>query len=388
MISEIALALVLLTGTGLMLKSFLRLRSVNPGYQAENVLTMSVELPETVYKTAEQVKDFHTRTLQRLSSLPGVIAAGAVNWSPLGGLLTKGDFRLEGGRRLPQHYMVDKLCVSSAYFRAMGIGLFKGRVFTEADNAAATGVVIVSQSVAQTLWPDEDPIGKRVSEEDHPKPEDWLTIVGVVNDVRQMSLAEKPDPALYFPYAQVRYTSWLSRMTFTLRTASNPQQLAGAMRAALHAVDPDQPVVAMSTMQEMIAASTAEPRFQTRLLGTFSLLALLLSAVGIYSVLAYSVAQRTKEIGIRVALGAEGRDVLAMIVRRTLVLAAGGVALGALGALAVTRVLAGFLFEVTPTDPATFVTVAALLTSVALLAGLIPARRATKVDPMVALRYE
>jgi putative ABC transport system permease protein len=160
------------------------------------------------------------------------------------------------------------------------------------------------------------------------------------------------------------------------------------MRAALHAVDPDQPVVSMSTMQEMISASTAEPRFQTRLLGTFSLLALVLSAVGIYSVLAYSVAQRTKEIGIRMALGAERRDVLAMVVRRTLVLAAVGVSLGALGAFAVTRVLARFLFEVTPTDPATFVTVAVLLTSVALLAGLIPARRATRVDPMVALRYE
>jgi putative ABC transport system permease protein len=387
-ISEIALALVLLTGAGLMLKSFLRLRSVNPGYQAEKVLTMTVELPDTVYSTAEQVRDFHTRILQRLSGLPGVIAAGAVNWSPLGGLLTKGDFQLEGGRRLPRDYMVDKLCVSSAYFRAMGIRLFKGRAFTEADSAAAPGVVIVSQSVARTLWPGEDPIGKRVSEEDHPKPGDWLTIVGVVNDVRQMSLAEKPDPALYFPYAQIKFTSWLSRMTFTLRTASNPQQLAGAMRTALHAVDPDQPVVAMSTMQERIAASTAEPRFQARLLGTFSLLALVLSAVGIYSVLAYSVAQRTKEIGIRMALGAERRDVLAMVVRRTFVLAAAGVALGALGALAVTRVLARFLYEIKPTDPGAFATVAGLLTCVALMAGLIPARRATKVDPMVALRYE
>jgi putative ABC transport system permease protein len=387
-VSEIALALMLLTGAGLMLKSFLRLRSVNPGYQPGNVLTMTVELPDTVYSTAEQVKDFHARTLQRLSSLPGVIGAGAVNWSPLGGLLTKGDFRLEGGRRLPRDYMVDKLCVSSGYFRVMGIRLFNGRVFTEADSAAAPGVVIVSQSVARTLWPGEDPIGKRISEEDHPKREDWLTIVGVVNDVRQMSLAENPDPALYFPYAQIKFPSWLSRMTFTLRTASNPQQLAGAMRAALHAVDQDQPVVAMSTMQERIAASTAEPRFQTRLLGTFSLLALVLSAVGIYGVLAYSVARRTKEIGIRVALGAERRDILAMVVLRTLVLAAVGVGLGALGALAVTRVLGRFLYEVTPTDPATFVTVAALLTGVALMAGWIPARRATKVDPMVALRYE
>ena len=387
-VSEIALALVLLTGAGLMLKSFLRLRALNPGFRAENVLTMTVELPDAVYHTASQLQDFHTRTLAKLSGLPGVIAAGAVNWSPLGGLLTKGDFQLDGGRHRPRGYIVDKLCVSPAYFRAMGIRLFRGRVFTERDSASAPGVAIVSQSVARTLWPGEDPIGKRISEEDHPKPGDWLTIVGVVDDIRQMNLADNPDPALYFPYTQVDRTFWLSSMTFAVRTPSNPQQFAVAMRAALHDVDPDQPVMAMSTMQERIEASTAELRFQTRLLGTFSLLALVLSAVGIYGVLAYQVTQRTQEIGIRMALGAEKRDVLGMVLRRTLVLAGAGVVLGTAGALAVTRVLANSLFEVKPTDPLTFAAVAALLGCVALLAGLIPAQRATKVDPMVALRYE
>jgi putative ABC transport system permease protein len=246
----------------------------------------------------------------------------------------------------------------------------------------------VSQSAAKRVWPGEDPIGKRITENDHPKPEDWFTIVGVADDIRQMSLAENPDPALYYPYLQTKQPFWLSRMTFAVRTASNPVQLAAAMRGALREVDRDQPVIAMTTMQEMMAASTAEPRFQTRLLGLFSILALALAVVGIYGVLAFSVTQRTHEFGIRMALGAESADVLRIVLRRTVVLAGAGIALGTAGALAVTRVLAKFLFEVKPTDPATFLAVAALLAGVAVLAGLIPARRATRVDPMVALRYE
>jgi predicted permease len=387
-ISEIALALVLLTGAGLMLKSFLQLRAVNPGFRPENVLIMTVELPDAVYQTAPRMQAFHQRMLARLANLPGVVAAGAVNFSPLGLFLTRGDFQLEGGRQFPRHYSVDKLCVSPGYFRTMGIRLLRGRDFTERDNPSALGVVIVSQSVARRLWPDEDAIGKRVTEEDHPKPEDWLTIVGVVDDIRQMSLAANPDPALYYPYLQVARPYWLGHMTFAVRTASNPMQLAAAMRGVLREVDRDQPVMAMTTMQEMMASSTAESHFQTRLLGAFSLLALILAAVGIYGVLAYSVTQRTHEIGIRMALGAESADVLRMVLSRTLILAGAGIALGTAGALAVTRVLAKFLFEVKPTDPATLVAVAVFLAGVALLAGAIPARRAANVDPMVALRYE
>jgi putative ABC transport system permease protein len=387
-ISEIALVLVLLTGAGLMLKSFLRLRAVNPGFRAENVLTMTVELPDTVYQTPAQMQAFDQRTLAKLANLPGVLAAGAVNFSPLGLFLTRGDFQLDGGRRFPADYGVDKLCVSPGYFRTMGIAMRRGRDFTERDNAGSLGVVIVSQSAAKRVWPGEDPIGKRITENDHPKPEDWFTIVGVADDIRQMSLAENPDPALYYPYLQTKQPFWLSRMTFAVRTASNPVQLAAAMRGALREVDRDQPVIAMTTMQEMMAASTAEPRFQTRLLGLFSILALALAVVGIYGVLAFSVTQRTHEFGIRMALGAESADVLRIVLRRTVVLAGAGIALGTAGALAVTRVLAKFLFEVKPTDPATFLAVAALLAGVAVLAGLIPARRATRVDPMVALRYE
>ncbi len=387
-VAEIALALVLLTGAGLMLKSFLRLRTVNPGFRPENVLTMTVELPDAVYQTAPRMQAFHQRMLARLSNLPGVLVAGAVNLSPLGGYLTRGDFQLEGGRPMPHGYMVDKPCVSPGYFRTMGIRLLRGRDFTVRDNASAPGVVIVSQSVARRLWPGEDAIGKRVTEENHPKPEDWLTIVGVVDDIRQTGLAKDPDPALYYPYLQVSRLFWLGRMSFAVRTASDPLRLATAMRAALREVDRDLPVQRLATMQDLILADAAEPRFQTRLLGAFSLLALILAAVGIYGVLAYSVTQRTHEIGIRMALGAETGDVLHMVLRRTLMLAGAGIALGAAGALAVTRVLAKFLFDVKPTDPVTFVAVAVLLACVALAAGLVPARRATRVDPMVALRYE
>jgi putative ABC transport system permease protein len=269
----------------------------------------------------------------------------------------------------------------------MGIEVIRGRDFTPRDNAAAPGVAMISQSVAKTLWPGEDPVGKRIAEAEHPKPEDWFTIIGVVADVRQYSLKDS-DPAVYYSYLQTKQPFWLNQMTFALRATSNPEQLAPAMRAVLHDVDRDQPVTTMSTMQEAIAASTAEPRFQARLLGTFSILALVLAVIGIYGVLAYAVTQRTREIGIRMALGAERADVVAMVLRRTLVLAAAGVAFGTAGALAVTRVLNKFLFHVKHNDPATFAAVAALLGLAAVAAGLIPARRATKVDPMVALRYE
>jgi putative ABC transport system permease protein len=302
--------------------------------------------------------------------------------------MIQGDFQLEGGRRLPEGYVVDKLSVSPQYFRAMGIGLLSGRDFTEGDNATAPGAVIISQSVARQLWPGQDPVGKQISMEDRPKPGDWLTIVGVVGDIRQEDLTKRPDAAVYQPYLQVAQPFFLSHMTFAVRTDANPQSVASAMRGVLQEVDKDQPVPPVATMTDVIATVTAEPRFQTRLLGGFSFLALVLAAVGVYGVSAYSVTERTPEIGIRMALGAGTGDVLSMVLRRTLALAGAGVALGTAGALAATRVLAKFLFEVTPTDPLTFIAVAVLLPAVALAAGWLPARRASKVDPLVALRYE
>jgi putative ABC transport system permease protein len=192
---EIGLALVLLTGAGLMLKSFLRMRAVDPGFRPENILTMPVDLPDSQYRSAAQIQEFHERTLEKLANLPGVAAAAAINWVPLGSLLMKGDFQLEGGRQLPPGYLVDKPTVSPDYFRVMGIRLLSGRSFSEHDTAAAPGVVIVSESVVRRLWPGEDPVGKRIALEDRPKPEDWLTIVGVVDDVG----LTKPNPAVYSP---------------------------------------------------------------------------------------------------------------------------------------------------------------------------------------------
>ena len=385
-ISEMAFALILLTGAGLMLKSFLHLQAVNPGFSPHSVMTMTVDLPDSAYRTAPQIQAFHTRTLTELSRLPGVLIAGAVDWLPLGEALVKGTFQVEGGQR-PRGFMVDKPCVSPGYFSAMGIRLVRGREFTERDNATAPGVVVVSQSVARTLWPGKDPLGKRISMEDDPKPQDWLTVVGVVDDVKQMGLAGSADAAIYQPYLQVSSPGFLSHMTSVVRTSSRPESVAPGIRAVLRSVDKNQPIT-IASMDSLIATTTGESRFQTRLLSTFALIALALAIVGIYGVLAYSVAIRKQEIGVRMALGAQRADVLRMLLKRAFLLVSAGIGVGGAGAFALTRVLTKFLFEVKPSDLPTFTVVALCLALSALAACYIPARRAMRVDPMVALRYE
>lgn len=387
-VGEVAIALMLLIGAGLLVRSFLRMRSVDLRFRPENVLTMSVDLPRSQYSDVNRMREFHSRVLERLAALPGVDSVAAVNWRPMGQMLIRGDFHLDDGRKLPDNYMVDKLGVSPGYFRTFGIRMLRGRDFDAHDDASAPGVVIISESVARLLWPGQDPIGRRVSMEDHPKPSDWLTIVGVVDDIRQTSPMDTPASAMYQPYAQIAHTFFLDHMTYAVHTTGEPHALASALRNVLRAIDKDQPVQILETMDDLVAATTADRRFQMRLLAAFSVLALALAAIGIYGVIGYGVTERTHEIGVRMALGARAADVLAMILRRALLLASIGVVIGVAGALALTRVLANLLFQVKPTDTATFACVALLIACVALLAGLPPARRAARGDPMLALRHE
>lgn len=386
-ISEIAMALVLLTGAGLMIRSFMLMRAVDPGFRTQNILSMTVDLPDTSYPTTAAMQAFYANVLAKISNVPGVVAAGAVNWMPLQPVLVRGDFNLDGGRKLPRGFMVAKPAVSPDYFRVMGIRFIQGRAFTEQDNSSAPGVAIVSQTVARTLWPGEDPIGKRITMQDEPKPKDWLTIVGVVNDIRQQSPTEPPMPAVYQPYKQVTMPFFLSHVSFVVRTAEKPQSIASTMRGALQSVDQNQPVL-IAPLTNLLDATMAGTWFQARLISAFSLLALILAGIGIYGVLAYAVTESTREIGIRMALGAKKSDVVLMLLKRALLLVAAGVTIGGCGALALTRVLGKFLFEVKPTDPATFASVAAILALIGIVAGLLPAKRATRVDPVVALRWE
>jgi predicted permease len=387
--AEIALAVMLLVGAGLLLRSFLRLQAVDPGFRPDHVITLTVDLPDTDYPTAQKLQAFHQQTLARLSGLPGVISAGAINWRPLDSVLIRGDFQVDGGPTVPHGFDPDKPAVSSGYFTAMGIRLLRGRDFTPEDNGSSAGVAIVSRTVAKFIsGSDENAIGRRVSLQDHPASGDWLTVVGVVDDVKQWGPQQPAHAAIYQAYLQVSRPFFLSHMSFAIRTASDPLRLAPAIRSVLRNVDRNQPAQSIVPMTEVMSAATAEPAFHARLLAIFASLALILAAVGIYGVVAYAVSQRTQEIGVRMALGAQPGAVVWMVLGRTLLLSAAGVALGACGALAATRILASLLFEITPTDPATFSAVASIILLVALAAAVVPASRAARIDPVVALRHD
>jgi len=388
-VAEIALSLVLLIGAGLMIKSFVHLRSIDPGFKPERVMIQTVDLPDRPQRTVEQMIAYHQQVLNKFSGLPGVIAAGAINWLPMENALVQGTFRAEDRPASSTKFTVSKPGVSPGYFSALGIPLLRGRAFDEHDTAGSAGVVVLSQSTARAIWGNEEPIGRRITLEDNPKPSDWLTVVGVVDDVKQLGLAEKkPIPAIYQPLNQVTHSFFLGHMAYVVRTNANPSVVAGLMRSRFRELDPNQPIQQIATMDDLLDANTAQPRFYSRILGSFSAVALLLASIGIYGVMAYTVAQRTREIGIRIALGAEPANIFRTVIGRSAALILAGVAAGLAGALAVTRVLTKLLFEIKPTDPATFAVVTAVLVLIALLASYIPARRATSVDPMVALRYE
>jgi putative ABC transport system permease protein len=383
-ISEVALALVLLVGAGLLLRSFARLLEVNLGFRPKNLLTMQVSLPDSKYSTPEQRRAFYKQALEQIKGLPGVESAGAVSNLPLSGYATSGGFKFEG-RVAPaeQSPFADLRSVSSEYLQAMRIPLLRGRYFDERDRTGAPDVVIIDEILAQRYFPDEDPIGKRVAVE---SPE-WREIVGVVGPIKYKGLDVDYQGQLYFPHAQDPWRG-MYRMNLVVRTAAEPMSFVSAVRGAIQRVDKNQPVYRIMTMEQLVADSISQRRLSMFLLGLFASLAMLLAAVGLYGTLAYSVAEWTHEIGIRMALGAQRQNIFKLVVGQAMILTATGVAIGLAAAFALSRLISGLLFGVAPTDPGTFAAVPLLLTAVALMACYIPARRATKVDPMVALRYE
>jgi putative ABC transport system permease protein len=386
-IAEIALSLMLLVGAGLMMKSFTKLQNVSPGFQPEQILTMNLTLPRAQYDSSEKVTSFYQQLINRLKTVPGVEAAGLTNSLPPNKLEVSDSFSIEGKPVAPgsSEPIVPIIFISPDYFNVLGVPLLEGRHFSEADQADSPPVVIINKTLADHYFPDENPIGKRFKAgggEKNSNP--WMEIVGVVGNVKYTGLDAKPESAYYLPAAQVGWRA----MYLAVRTSSNPIDLARALRQEVWALDKDLPVTNVATMEQLLAESVAQPRFRTLLLGIFALVALVLASVGIYGVISYTVTRRTYEIGIRMALGAQTGEVLKLIIRQGMTLAVIGVSIGIAASLVLTRVMEKLLYEVSVTDEAIFAGVAGLLGLVALLACYIPARRATKVDPMIALRYE
>ena len=385
---EMALAVMLLAGAGLLIRSFVGLQQVAPGFVSEGLLSVDVSLPASSYQDDAARDRFYRQLEARIASVPGVTAVGAISFFPLSG----SDMRLgvhEAGSPPPEPGsmpIMQARVASAGYFEAMGIRTIRGRTFTAGDRADAPRVVMLNERAVERYFPGQDPIGKQLvlTWGRGPDPDDQVggEVVGIVGDVRQSSLSEEPDAQIYVPHAQVPIQS----MDLTVRTSVPPMSVAGSIRQAVREVDPNLPVGQIVPVDRVLSDSVSEPRFYMLLLAIFAVSALVLAAIGIFGVMSYSVAQRTREIGIRVALGAAPGAVVRMIVRGALVLALGGIALGVGGTLAGSRLLAGLLFGVQPTDPLTLAAVVGILGAVALIASYVPARRATRVDPMNALR--
>ena len=385
-VSEIALAVVLLASAGLLIRSFLGLQGINPGFNTDNVLTMVVRLPEAKYQKDPQLVAFFSQALENIKHLPTVRSAGMVNHLPLyGGLGSSTGFKILGRPEPPlgQGPGGDVRVVDAGYFQTMGIPLLRGRNFSDLELKESKHVILISEALARKHFPDEDPIGKRldVAMFETPQPAE---IIGVVGNVRYDSLVDESPPAVYFPHPDLAY----SFMTLVIQTDGDPAAIAPAVQREIRALDPNQPVSDVRTMNQVMSEWVARSRFNTLLLGLFAALATLLSAVGIFGVMNYSVALRTREIGLRLAVGAQPRQVLMLILKQGLLLTIAGVVLGLAAAFALTRLMSGLLFGVTAFDPATFATISLLLVVVSLVACYLPARRAMRIDPLQALRYE
>jgi predicted permease len=383
---ELALSLILLIGAGLMIKSFLRLLDVEKGFQPENVLTMRVRLSDSKYPNGSPQRITYCRELvEHLQAQAGVQSAAFTSWLPLTGLSGRAELKIEGrppweSGRVP---IVEISTVSYDYFRTLGMKLRAGRVFNEADRADAPRVVIINETLAKRYFTGEDPLGKRLDSFDLKSP--WAVIVGVVADVKHLGPDKEVRPELYFPDSQ---TGLDPEPVLAVRTTVEPARMAAALRREVTQFDPDQPLYEVMTMEQRLANSLALRRNSMLLFGVFAAIALIIAAIGTYGVISYSVSQRTHEIGIRMALGAERLDVLKLVFKQGLKLISAGITIGLIASLALTRLMKNLLFEVNAIDPLTFVIVALMLGIVALLACLVPARRATKVDPIMALRNE
>jgi putative ABC transport system permease protein len=389
-IGQVALAMMLLAGAGLLLRSFQQLRRVDPGFRSDNVLTFRLTLPDGAYKDEDGTRvSFYDRLIGGLSALPGVRSAGAVMRAPLTGANFNLSFKVEGRPPLPpaQQPSMQIRVATADYFRTMGIPVQRGRGLDPRDVDGAPQVVVISEAAARRHFPGEDPLGKFIVlgwGRGEGKPKVGGEVVGIVGDVKDQGLAEEKPAELYVPYAQVP----IQTMDVVLRTQVAPRALVPAVEKVVRDLDPELPLARIATLDEVVARSISEPRFYMVLLGAFAAMAVFLAALGIFGVLSYSVVQRSREIGIRVALGAHPGDVLRMVLGHAASLALIGVLAGLAGALALSRVIGSLLFELSPTDPLTLGSMAVLLGSVALVASYLPARRATRVDPLIALRSE
>ena len=383
-ISEVALAMMLLISSVLLIRSFVQLQQVQPGFAPRQIVTMLVPLPRAKYPEPPNVVSFYERLLQRINSLPGIRSAAITSSLPPNGLQVSDNFLAEGQPAVDDSKapLGSILPTTPGYFRALGVPVTKGRDFTERDTADSPRVVIISETLARKFFPNQNPIGKRLKQGGTDRPGNpWMEIVGVVGDVKYEGLETPTAPAYYLPFKQ----SPMRSMYLVLNTTLPSGPIANSVRAEVRKIDPEIPVAKVSTIEQLVDESIAQPKFRTFLLGVFSAVAMMLAAIGIYGVVAYSVSQRTREIGIRMALGAQRRDVLKLVVRQGLVLTLVGIALGVIGALALTRIISNLLFGVGATDPATFIGVSLFLVLVSLLACYWPARRASKINPVTAL---
>jgi putative ABC transport system permease protein len=388
-VAELALAVMLLAGAGLLLRSFAKLQAVDPGFRPEQALAFDLTLPDARYAGDESRVAFFDQLLPRLRAMPGVRDASAVLGLPLNGLDLIISFQVKGRPPVPpaQQPAMQVRIATANYFSTIGIPVKRGRAFTEDDKAGSPRVVVVTESAAREFFPGEDPIGKTITlgwGRGPGKPRAGGEVVGIVGDVKDAGLDEANPPQIYLPYRQ-----WtVGSMTVLLKTSVPPTSMAGPAREQVYAIDPNLPLSNVNTLDAVVAKSISQQRFYMLLLSIFASVALALAAIGIFGVLSYAVSQRTREIGIRMALGAQERTVVGLIVRQAMLLVAAGVAAGTALGLLVSQTMSKMLFNVTPTDPATYATVSAVLAAVALLAAYVPARRATRVDPIVALRAE